>query len=123
MLRLRCVAAFPLIAVAFLAARAWAADVPAAPGLTRSSLRVSTSESVFANANQSDAAASRKVWSDQLGKLRGFQLDARLQAGDLDPVRDLWKEYHHLPGAAQAPVRAAVPPADQGLPDGGKGRN
>lgn len=47
----------------------------------------------------------------------------RLQAGDLDPVRDLWKEYHHLPGAAPVPVRAAVPLADQGLPDRGKGRN
>ncbi|MBN9658487.1 MAG: PhnD/SsuA/transferrin family substrate-binding protein [Acidobacteria bacterium] len=47
----------------------------------------------------------------------------RLQAGDLDPVRDLWKEFHHLPGAAPARVPSAIPIADQGLPDRGQGRN
>lgn len=78
MLRFRCVAAFSLFAVAFLAACAWAAEVPAAPGLTRSYLRVSASESVFANVNQSDAVASMKIWSDQIGKSRGLQLDAKV---------------------------------------------
>ncbi|MBN9658488.1 MAG: PhnD/SsuA/transferrin family substrate-binding protein [Acidobacteria bacterium] len=78
MIRLRCVSSCQLFVLASLAAHAWAGDMPAAPALTRSYLRVSASESVFANVNQSDAVASMKVWSEQLGKLRGFQLDARV---------------------------------------------
>lgn len=78
MIRLGCVAAFPIIAVAFLPARTWAGDMPAAPGLTRSYLRVSASESVFANVNQTDAVASMKIWSEQIGKSRGLQLDAKV---------------------------------------------
>ncbi len=55
-----------------------AGDGTGVAGLTRTYLRVSASESMFANVNQSDAVASMKVWSEQLGKLRGFQLDAKV---------------------------------------------
>lgn len=47
----------------------------------------------------------------------------RLQAGDLDPVRDLWREYYHLPGSASARVPPTVPTAEFGLAVQGKGRH
>ncbi|MGJ5819686.1 phosphate/phosphite/phosphonate ABC transporter substrate-binding protein [Paludibaculum fermentans] len=47
----------------------------------------------------------------------------RLQAGDLDPVRELWREYSHLPGAAQNRVPSMLPIAEYGNLDRGKGRN
>ncbi|QOY89605.1 phosphate/phosphite/phosphonate ABC transporter substrate-binding protein [Paludibaculum fermentans] len=47
----------------------------------------------------------------------------RLQASDLDPVRDLWKEYYRLPGASTVRMPPPVPVVESGLPDRGKGRN
>ncbi|QOY89606.1 phosphate/phosphite/phosphonate ABC transporter substrate-binding protein [Paludibaculum fermentans] len=67
-----------VVALPGMNVRMCAGDGTGAAGLTRTYLRVSASESVFATVNQADAIASMKVWSEQLGKLRGFQLDAKV---------------------------------------------
>lgn len=84
--------ALQLLVIVALAARAWAGDAAVAPGLTWSYLRVAASESVVANVNQADAVASMKVWSEQLGKLRGFHLDARVGiAASMSQMRLVFK--------------------------------
>ncbi len=47
----------------------------------------------------------------------------RLQSSDLDPVRELWREYNRLPGAATVRVPPTIPVAEYGSWDRGKGRN
>ncbi|MGC4052302.1 MAG: hypothetical protein QM757_23460 [Paludibaculum sp.] len=88
MMRLRCA-----VILLLLAATVTAGDLPGRPVLTRSFLRVAASESVFANVNQADAVASMKVWSDQMAKLRGFQLDAKVEiAQSLAQMRQSLKD-------------------------------
>ncbi|MGJ5819685.1 phosphate/phosphite/phosphonate ABC transporter substrate-binding protein [Paludibaculum fermentans] len=84
---------FLVLAIHDVPLRACGDDSPGVPGLTRSYLRVAASELVFANVNQADAIASMKVWSDQLGKLRGFQLDAKVGiAQSISQMRQSLKE-------------------------------
>jgi hypothetical protein len=56
-----------------------AGDSPAAPGWKKARLHVLASESLFVSVNEGDAVASMTLWAQQIGKLRGFQFESRME--------------------------------------------
>jgi ABC-type phosphate/phosphonate transport system substrate-binding protein len=55
-----------------------AADRPAGVGLRHTRLHVMASESLFGTVNQGDATASMRVWTEQIGRIHGFQFDSKV---------------------------------------------
>lgn len=70
----------PLIGLGLAGCLVFAAsDLPASRDLKKSRLNVIASESLFATVNQSDASASMQVWMRQVGKMNGFQFEAKIE--------------------------------------------
>lgn len=57
----------------------WAGDPQAPAGLKKARLHLIASESLFGTVNSRDAIASMRIWTDQLGKSKNFQLDAKVE--------------------------------------------
>ncbi len=72
--------AIPLLAVWLLLAGngTLAAADPPAPGLKRARLHVLASESLFSTINHGDAVASMKIWAEQIGRIRGFEFQSKM---------------------------------------------
>jgi phosphonate transport system substrate-binding protein len=71
----------------------WAADPPAS-GLKHVRLYVIASDSFFATVNQGDATASMSIWIKQLGMIRGFQVESRMEiAQSIGQFRQRLKEH------------------------------
>jgi ABC-type phosphate/phosphonate transport system substrate-binding protein len=71
-----------------------AADPAVSPALKRARLYVVASESMFATVNQGDAVASMSVWIKQLGAMRGFQCETKMEiAQSIAQIRHKLSEH------------------------------
>lgn len=65
-----------------------ASDPPALPVLKPARLYVIASELLFGTINPSDATASMRIWTEQIGRIRGFQFDSKVEiAGSVGQMR------------------------------------
>ncbi|MEO8592048.1 MAG: PhnD/SsuA/transferrin family substrate-binding protein [Candidatus Solibacter sp.] len=89
--------AMPFLAVCLSPAASgvlWAGDPPAVPGLKATRLYVVASENMLAGVNPRDAIASMSIWIKQLGKMRGFDCEYKVDtAVSLGQVRQRLKEH------------------------------
>ena len=70
-----------------------AADPPAAPGLKKARLNVAASESLFASVKQGDAIASMTIWIEQIGRVRGFQVEGKMEIAPIGQLRQSLKAH------------------------------
>jgi ABC-type phosphate/phosphonate transport system substrate-binding protein len=57
----------------------WAAGPQAASALRQARLNVAASDSLFGTVNASDAIATMRIWTDQVGRNRGFQFASKVE--------------------------------------------
>jgi ABC-type phosphate/phosphonate transport system substrate-binding protein len=72
----------------------WAGDPAASPGLKRTRLYVVASEAMLPTVNPQDAIASMSIWIKQLGRIRGFECEYKVEiAQSLGQMRQKVKEH------------------------------
>ena len=71
-----------------------AADPPMSAALKPARLHVIASDLLFGTVNPADALASMRIWAEQIGRVRGFQLDIKVEIGrSMGQVRQSLKEH------------------------------
>jgi hypothetical protein len=71
-----------------------AGDQPTSPALKPARLHVIVSDLLFGTANPNDATASMRIWTEQIGRIRGFQFNTKIEIGrSVGQMRQSLAEY------------------------------